>query len=127
MRKRNKLKETWPGTLTMEQEAKLLFDDNQNNLKDYEEGEFVILTGALIESSDIDTGEVQEVLVLENEDGSLWATISPTFIDSYMTISAWLSSKGMRMVSFTIETGKSKKNREFLTCKMGRTEDMPNA
>lgn len=118
MRKRNEIIKRWPEKLTMEQEMEVLFSEDQVNLSDYDANEMAIAYACLLCSRDVDTGSSQELLVLCDDKGVLYATISPTFIDTFVTISSWLIDKGKKLTKIQIKRDQSKKGREFMTCKM---------
>lgn len=115
MRKRNKIKSTWP-SLSMEEEINVLFSEQQEKLSEYPGDEIEIGYSALMESTDIDNGEKRELLVLHTAEGGDYATVSPTFIDSFVTIADWLCEKGKLIDRVKIRRDNSKKGREFLVC-----------
>lgn len=117
MRKRNTIIKTFGNPLTLEQEMAILTSEDQPRLQDVEKETDLELDGAaLIQSTDIDSGEVKEILGLFLMDGRMFATISATFIDQFVTINDWLAERGARMTAFKVLEGKSKKGRPFLKC-----------
>lgn len=122
MRKRNTIAKTWE-ELSMEEQMEFLLSENQQKLSKFSsEDGFHLSHAALIDSLDADTGERRELLILKDEAGALWATISPTFIDSFVQISNFLESHDCRLTRFTIEYGTSKRDRVFMTCRMDAYE-----
>lgn len=126
MRKRNSLVESY-GVMNMDDEFAILIGDNQKKLQDFLEGseeekEFQIRSAGLVESKDVDTGEIREVLVLISDSGEAWATISPTFIDSFLTMCHWLVNHDMGPTSVLVQKRVGKKGRSFLMCGMGKYE-----
>lgn len=122
MRKRNTITKKW-GIPTLEEEAVVLFGDNQKNLSDVPEGTKIELQfAALITSHDIDTDEHGELLVLKETNGEYWATISPTFVDTFVTMADWLESRGKKLTAVKVSAAMSKKGRKFLNCELGGYE-----
>lgn len=126
MRKRNSLVESY-GVMSMDDEFAILIGDNQKKLQDFlaeseEEKEFQIRSAGLVESKDVDTGETREVLVLISDSGEAWATISPTFIDSFLTMCHWLVTHDMAPKSVLVQKRVGKKGRSFLMCGIGKYE-----
>lgn len=126
MRKRNTMIESY-GLLTMEDEFEMLVGDNQKKLQDYlsddeSQKELAIRCAGLVESKDVDSGEVREVLVMIDNSDVAWATISPTFIDSFLTMSHWLAAHEMAPQSVMVERRMGKRGRSFLICGIGKYE-----
>ena len=122
MRKRNTIAKTWE-EITMEDQMDILFSENQNKLVDFSgDSPFNLDHAALLSSLDADTGETHELLVLKDTEGVMWATISPTFIDSFVQISDFLAAHQCRLKAFTIEQSESKKGRKFMVCRMDSYE-----
>lgn len=121
MRKRNTFLKTY-GVFGMDEEYNALIGDNQKNLKDYEKltgtTEMKVKASALVQSTDVDDGEIREILVIIADDGTSWASISPTFVDGFVTTADWLETKGMQIDTISVETRQGKKGRDFLSCVM---------
>lgn len=114
MRKRNTIAQTW-GNVAMEDELNFLFNEKQKSLTDAGE-EMTIVSAALVKSYDVDEDTTREILAIKDEDGTIWGSISPTFIDQFVTINTWLEGRKLRAEKIQIIRGTSKKGREFLSC-----------
>lgn len=121
MRKRNTITKIWE-EINMEEQMDILFSENQKKLSEFSDKVFSLDHAALLTSLDADTGETHEMLVLKDTSGGMWATISPTFIDSFIQISDFLESHTCRLTTFVIEHSKSKKGRDFMLCRMDAYE-----
>lgn len=69
-------------------------------------------------ADDVDksTGEIKTILFVRSSD-KRYATVSSTFIESFKTI---ISCFGTEFSKIKINSGKSKKGREFLTCEYAK-------
>lgn len=123
MRQRNRIEEKF-GNLERADEMKVLFGEDKINLTDYKEETLPFKGAALVENSDIDTGETKHVLVLLDTNGKAYNTISPTFIDSFLTLAEWCRDEGVTIKTIKIGRGKSAKGRAFITCEPSEMEGL---
>lgn len=68
----------------------------------------------LFEDEDSKTGELKNVLVLQ-DNGELFGTISKTFITSFMDI---VDHFGGNVGSINVISGKAKSGRDYITCEL---------
>lgn len=115
MRNRNKIEERY-GEKNPKIEMTVLFGDGATNLSEVEVSEMEIRNAYLVNCQDMDTGEEKKVLYLVNMDNKIYATISSTFVDNFLSMAEWCADEGYTLRKISVETSKSKKGREFLKC-----------
>ena len=79
-------------------------------------GEVLELEGWLLYEDVNSDGEVQTVLALKEKNGLVSATISKTFIEQFIKMADFM---GEEEYNVQVVGGKSKSNREYITCKVG--------
>ena len=62
------------------------------------------------------TGEVQEILAIATGDGEIYATNSATFKADFLNMIDLFNSMGEPVPAVVVTTGKSKADRDFITC-----------
>lgn len=115
MRNRNKIEERY-GEKNPSIEMMVLFGDVATNLSEINISEMEIKNAYLVNCRDIDTGDEKKVLYLVSTDNEIYATISSTFVDNFLSMAEWCEDEGYILKKISIETSKSKKGREFLKC-----------
>ena len=115
MRNRNKIEERY-GEKNPSIEMMVLFGDVATNLSEINISEMEIRNAYLVNCRDIDTGDEKKVLYLVNTDNEIYATISSTFVDNFLSMAEWCEDEGYILKKISIETSKSKKGRDFLKC-----------
>lgn len=122
MRQRSTITHKW-GAVNDELEMRILFGDDSKNLRQADCGDYRFDAAALVSSVDVDTGEDKEVLNIML-DGELYSTISPTFIDDFMTIFTWAEEHHKTVKELSLYRATSKRGREFLRCLPKEMEDL---
>lgn len=62
------------------------------------------------------TGEVHTILSIASEDGVVYATNSPTFVNDFVSMMELFEAAGEAVPAVVVESGISKGGREFITC-----------
>ena len=62
------------------------------------------------------TGALQEILAVKTPENEVFATNSPTFIEDFTNMWNLFKSNGETVNAITVISGKSKSDREFITC-----------
>lgn len=62
------------------------------------------------------TGEVQEILAIATTDSEIYATNSPTFTNDFVNMWELFTGMGETVPAITVTSGKSKADRDFITC-----------
>lgn len=115
MRQRNKILERY-GDKNLKSEMQVLFSEGAENLSNTQLEELELQNAYYVESSDLDTGEIKNVLYLIDQAGNIYATVSATFIDNFLSMADWSREQELVLKKIKIETSKSKKGRDFLKC-----------
>lgn len=71
---------------------------------------------AIYEDVSQKTGEVQEILAIATPEGECFATNSPTFTRDFTNMLSLFESMGENVPALVVISGKSKTDREFITC-----------
>lgn len=71
---------------------------------------------AIYEDVSQKTGEVQEILAIATPDNKCYATNSPTFTRDFKNMIDLFEGMGERVPAVVVISGKSKTDREFITC-----------
>ena len=71
---------------------------------------------AIYEDVSQKTGEVQEILAIVTPEGKCYATNSPTFARDFNNMLELFTSMGENVPAVVVISGKSKTDREFITC-----------
>lgn len=70
----------------------------------------------IAEDTDQSTGEIKTILFIRSDDAT-YASVSKTFIDSFKTV---VSCFGTDFSKIKVNSGKSNKGREFITCEYAK-------
>ena len=60
--------------------------------------------------------------MIKEAGGPLWASISSTFVDDFITIMDWADGGGTTIKELRLERDVSKRGREFLRCRISKFE-----
>lgn len=102
--------------LTMSPAAKKMKDKKDDEI---EVSAFCLYEDAVKKEGET-TGENQQILSILTNDGEIYATNSPTFIDDFMKMWELFESMNHPIIAIRVIGGKSKKDREFITCTFSR-------
>lgn len=89
---------------------------NTKKMKDVQGERIPLSAWCLYEDVNKKTGEVHNILAISDGGGNSYATNSPTFIDDFFAMVQLFESMGESVPAITVISGKSKNDREFITC-----------
>lgn len=102
--------------LTAKQVYLLTMNPKTVKMKDVVDQRIEISYWARYEDVSQKTGENQQILAIATPEGECFATNSPTFIRDFDNMLSLFESMGETVPAIVVVSGKSKTDREFITC-----------
>lgn len=103
------------GSMTPVQLYKMILAQNVGKMTD-RKGEVVGCDHWVLYEDVNEDNVPQEILVLMDSAGERWATNSPTFIKDFVKAVDFFAAYNIPVTKVSVISGKSKNNREFITC-----------
>ena len=98
----------------------LTMNPETRKMKDFVGSEIEIAAWAIYEDVDKKTGEVHNILSILTPDGEVIGTNSATFMDELERMTELFSQYGEEVHAVEVIGGKSKNDRDYITCKYSR-------
>lgn len=104
------------GELTLQQQYDFMYSSSEKMQSRV--GESIFVNSWVIGKDTDNNGVEHDVLIVEDENGTRYGTISPTFIKSFQDALVFCSDSGINLKEILVIEGTSSNGRKYIDCRL---------